>query len=67
MKKIYIQPETKLAAYDLDLLVNGASPLDPNDPSNLPGNPGNGGEGGDDEEEDWGAAKDRNIWGSDLW
>ena len=67
MKKIYLQPTTKVSFPELESFLIGESPLDPNNPTGgLGGNtPGNGGEGGDD---DWGGAKERGMWDNDgLW
>ena len=70
MKKIYLQPKTKVTCPSLESFLIGESPLDPNNPtSGLGGNdPGNGGNPGDDEGDDWGGAKGRGMWDrGGLW
>ena len=69
MKKIYLQPKTKVTCPSLDSFLLGESPLDPNDPtSGLGGDdndPGNGGEGSGS---DWAGSKGRGMWDNDgLW
>jgi hypothetical protein len=64
MKKIYLQPDTKLLKSDLDIFM-----VDGSIDSNLDetGNPKPSDGGYDDGEDEWGGAKDRNPWENDLW
>jgi len=69
MKKIYLQPTTKVSYPELESFLIGQSPLDPKNPTGgLGGNtPGNGGEGGGGEE-DFAGSKGRGGWDAGgLW
>jgi len=60
MKKIYLQPDTKLLKSDLDIFM-----VDGSIDSNLHDKPVDGGY--DDGEDEWGGAKDRNLFENGLW